>query len=77
MIAQITHAVDENTDKIILYGQGLIFFSKLLYDTVRPIFSIDPLHHIISMHILHAVLYTFPMELAKRICLTIKSFFSW
>ena len=31
----------------------------------------------ISMHILHTILYTFPMILTKRICLTIKSVFSW
>ena len=31
----------------------------------------------ISMHILYTVLYTFPKVLARRICLTIKSFFSW
>ena len=30
----------------------------------------------ISMHILHTVLYTFPEVLTRRICLTIKSFFS-
>ena len=28
-------------------------------------------------HILHTVLYTFPKVLTRRICLTIKSFFSW
>ena len=31
----------------------------------------------ISMHILHTVLYMFPNFLTRRICLTIKSFFSW
>ena len=30
-----------------------------------------------SMYILHDVLYTFPKVLIRRICLTIKSFFSW
>ena len=34
----------------------------------------NPLHPNISMHILHTVLYTF---LTRRICLTIKSFFTW
>ena len=29
------------------------------------------------MHILHTVLYTFAKELTRRICLTIKSNFSW
>ena len=35
------------------------------------------LHPNISMHILLTVLYTFPMILTKRICLTIKGDFSW
>ena len=38
---------------------------------------INPLHPMISMHILHNVLYTFPKMLTRRIWLTIKSFFSW
>ena len=37
---------------------------------------VNPLHPNISMHILHTVLYTFPKVLTRRICLTIKSFFS-
>ena len=36
-----------------------------------------PSHPNISMHILHTVLYTFAKELTRRICLSIKSFFSW
>ena len=40
-------------------------------------FFFNPLHHNISMHILHTVLYTFSTVLARRICLTIKRFFSW
>ena len=39
--------------------------------------NVNPLHPNISMHILHTVLYTFPNLLTGRICLTIKSFFSW
>ena len=35
------------------------------------------LHPNISMHILHTVLYTFPKVLTRRICLTVKSFFTW
>ena len=35
------------------------------------------LHPNISMHILHTVLYTFSKVLTRRICLTIKSFFTW
>ena len=37
---------------------------------------LDPLHPKISMHILHTVLYTFPLVLTRRICLKIKSFFT-
>ena len=32
------------------------------------------LHPDINMHMLHTVLYTFPKELTRRMCLTIKSF---
>ena len=39
--------------------------------------SFNPLHPNISMHILHTVLYTFPKVLRRRICLTIRTFFSW
>ena len=38
---------------------------------------LDPLHPNIGMHILHTVLYTFPKVLTRRICLTVKSFYSW
>ena len=37
----------------------------------------NPLHPNISMHILHTVLYTFPEELTRRICVTIKIFSGW
>ena len=36
--------------------------------------AVNPLHQNISMHILHTVLHTFPDVLARRICVTIKSF---
>ena len=39
--------------------------------------TFNPLHPNISIDILHIVIYTFPKELIRRICLTIKSFFSW
>ena len=38
---------------------------------------LNPLHCSISMHVLLTVLYTLPMVLMRRICWTIKSFFSW
>ena len=37
----------------------------------------NPLHPNISRHILPTFFYTFPMVLTRRICLTIKIFFSW
>ena len=40
-------------------------------------FILNPLHPNISMYILHTVLYIFPNVLTRRICLAIKSFFSW
>ena len=36
----------------------------------------NPLHPSISVQILHTVLYTFPVVLTRRICLTIKGFLS-
>ena len=39
--------------------------------------SISPLNPNISTHILYTVLYTFPKVLTRRICFTIKSFFSF
>ena len=41
------------------------------------IMAINLLHSNISMHILLKVLYTFPIMLTGRICLTIKSLFRW
>ena len=37
----------------------------------------NPAHVFVIMHILHAVLYTFPKVLTRRICLLIKSFSTW
>ena len=44
---------------------------------LQQIKTFNPLHPNISIDILHIVIYTFPKELMRRICLTIKSFFSW
>ena len=38
---------------------------------------LNPLHTEISMYILHTFLYPFPEVLIRRICLTIKSLYSW
>ena len=37
---------------------------------------VHPLHPYISMQVLHTVIYTFPIVLVRRICLTVKSFLS-
>ena len=39
--------------------------------------TFNPFHPNISIDILHTVLYTFPKVPLKRICLAIKSLFSW
>ena len=46
--------------------------SVLLLDT-SPFTS----SHLLSVHFLHTVLFTFPLVLTRRIWLLIKSFFSW
>ena len=50
-------------------GLSVLFF-LLLY-------RVNPLHPNLSMYTLSTVVYTFPEVLMRRICLTIKSFFSW
>ena len=37
----------------------------------------NPLHHDISMHILHTVIYTFPIEKMRRTFLLIKCLIGW
>ena len=55
----------------IIYSSSTLHIYNWLHDVFNP------LHPNIRMHILHTVLYTFPNVLARRICLTIKRFFSW
>ena len=50
-------------------------FHTLITTTTKNIKLLNPLHPNISMHILHTVLYTFPEELKRRICLTMKRYF--
>ena len=67
--------------------KGTIPINSLVTMSVSLVFRLTPLLYIpiwpftllnITMNILHTVLYTFPKVLARRICLTIKSFFfSW
>ena len=57
----------------------LSFFSFVWLSLINILkFSSNQLlHPNIGMQILHAVLSRFPKVLTRRICLTIKSFFSW
>ena len=43
---------------------------------LHVLWTLNPSHPDISMHILHTVLFTFPNVMKRRICLTIKRFFS-
>ena len=52
------------------------YFRSAVYAWLARGFCVNPVHPNISIYILHTVLYTFPKVLTKRICLTIKSFFS-
>ena len=49
------------------------------YSTILNKFMLltHPSHPNISMHILHTVLYTFPMVLTRRLCVIITSVFGW
>ena len=47
------------------------------YLTVVLCISINPSYPNIGIQILHTVLFTFPMMLTRRICLTIRSFLNW
>ena len=55
----------------IIYSSSTLHIYNWLHDVFNP------LHSNIRMHILQTVLYIFPYVLARRICLTIKRFFSW
>ena len=55
----------------IIYSSSTLHIYNWLHDVFNP------LHPNIRMHILQTVLYIFPYVLARRICLTIKRFFSW
>ena len=62
-------------EKIQANRQGLTTLH--FYKVLKNILALNPLHPNISMHILHTFLCTFTKVLTRRICLTIKSFFSW
>ena len=49
----------------------------LIFNSLHYYTEISPLHLDVRIHILCTTLYTFPKEPRSRICLMIKSFFSW
>ena len=55
----------------IIYSSSTLHIYNWLYD------GFNPLHPNIRMHIFQTVLCIFPYVLARRICFTIKRFFSW
>ena len=59
----------------ISYSNHTLYTHKLL--PLHLSTQINPLHPNISINILHTVLCTFSKVLKRRICSTIKSFFSW
>ena len=62
----------------VLYWIGACLHGNITRKKVKDVFHrLHFLHPNISMHILPTVLYRFPMALTRRICLTIKSVFSW
>ena len=62
----------------VLYWIGACLHGNITRKKVKDVFHrLHFLHPNISIHILHTVLYTFPMALTRRICLTIKRVFSW
>ena len=53
-----------------------LFKDRQLSEVFMSELYINPLHLNISIHILHTVFCTFTKVLTRRICLTIKSFFT-
>ena len=50
---------------------AFIFFFSVF---TKLSWCLNPVHPNISIHILNTPLFTFPMSLTRRICLTIKAF---
>ena len=59
------------------HSNDVAYLLRVSVECFNFLLPVNPLHPNIAIHILHSVLYTFPKELIRRICLTIKSFFSW
>ena len=59
--------------KVISDAKGGTFYRDHLPLLGISVLIMDPLHPIISMHILHTALYTCLKVLNRRICLTVKS----
>ena len=68
--------------KLLLLVLSIIHVFVVVFLAVSPckklrVLSVNPLHSNISMLILLSVLCTFPKMLIRRVCLKIKSIFSW
>ena len=75
LLSSLNAIVAREQASLMEYTQILFSWPSLVV-LLHPRVSFNPLHLNIRMHILHTVLYTFPKVLKKRICLTIKSFFT-
>ena len=64
-----------NTNSLLTIPKAKVDFLQMKMNGY--VYDLSPLHPNISMHILRTDLFTFPREQTRRICLTIKSFFSW
>ena len=60
-----------------IHKMGMAYFLNISQEDDEPRHNLTLLHRDISMYILQTVLYTFHKVLKRRICLTIKSSFSW
>ena len=69
MLPWVCSVTDHNTDSTSDLSMNRNTATRNLF--------VNPLHPNISMHFPQTVLYTSPMVLRKRICLIIKSVFSW
>ena len=69
---------DDNCDGMIMVvvGVAVAVVVLIIMDNISESSILNLSHSNITMHILHTVLYTFLKVQAKRICITIKGFFS-
>ena len=70
---------DNNCDGMIMVvlGVAVAVVVLIIMDNISESSILNLSHSNITMHILHTVLYTFLKVQTKRICITIKGFFSY